>query len=64
LPVDFREGEADKIPFPDASFDAVLSTFGAMFAPDPQTPEGMIGEMFQIVRAAAPPAVELAPPED
>ena len=64
LPVDFREGEADKIPCPGASFDAVLSTFGAMFAPDPQTPEGMIGEMFQIVRAAAPPAVDPAPPED
>jgi ubiquinone/menaquinone biosynthesis C-methylase UbiE len=36
LTVTFQEGEADKIPFPDSSFDAVLSTFGAMFAPDPQ----------------------------
>ena len=34
LPVDFREGDAEDLPFPDASFDVVLSTFGAMFAPD------------------------------
>ena len=86
LRVSFLEGEAEKIPFPDSSFDAVLSTFGAMFAPDPKlaadellrvcrpggkigmanwTPQGMIGEMFRIVRAAAPPPpVKLEPPED
>ncbi len=34
LPVDFREGDAEALPFPNASFDVVLSTFGAMFAPD------------------------------
>ncbi len=34
LPVDFQEGDAEALPFPDASFDVVLSTFGAMFAPD------------------------------
>src|SRR5450755_2461975 len=34
LKVTFLDGEADNIPLPDASFDAVLSTFGAMFAPD------------------------------
>src|SRR5712691_10562047 len=34
LPITFREGDAENIPFPDASFDVVLSTFGAMFAPD------------------------------
>jgi ubiquinone/menaquinone biosynthesis C-methylase UbiE len=34
LPVTFREGEAEQLPFPDASFDAVLSTFGAMYAPN------------------------------
>jgi SAM-dependent methyltransferase len=32
--VDLVEGDAESIPFPDASFDAVLSVFGAMFAPD------------------------------
>lgn len=34
LPVTFCEGDAEHIPFPDASFDVVLSTFGAQFAPD------------------------------
>jgi ubiquinone/menaquinone biosynthesis C-methylase UbiE len=32
--VDFREGDAEDLPFPDSSFDVVLSTLGAMFAPD------------------------------
>lgn len=34
LSIDFREGDAEALPFADASFDVVLSTFGAMFAPD------------------------------
>lgn len=32
--IDFREGNVMALPFPDASFDVVLSTFGAIFAPD------------------------------
>jgi ubiquinone/menaquinone biosynthesis C-methylase UbiE len=31
--VEWVEGDAEALPFPDASFDVVLSTFGAMFAP-------------------------------
>ena len=34
--VDFIEGDAEDLPFEDASFDLTLSTFGAMFAPDQQ----------------------------
>src|SRR5262245_36158632 len=34
LDVEFVEGDAENLPFPDASFDAVLSIYGAMFAPD------------------------------
>ena len=34
LPVAFQDGDAEALPFPDASFDVVLSTFGVMFAPD------------------------------
>lgn len=34
LEVAFADGDAEQIPFPDASFDGVLSVFGAMFAPD------------------------------
>src|SRR5262245_41265117 len=34
LAVRFMEADAERLPFDDASFDAVLSTFGVMFAPD------------------------------
>src|SRR5580765_7115686 len=30
LDIDFREADAEALPFPDASFDVVISTFGAM----------------------------------
>ncbi len=33
LPIEFREADAENLPFPDASFDVVLSTFGVMFTP-------------------------------
>jgi SAM-dependent methyltransferase len=36
LTVDFREGDAEELPFEDASFDVVISTLGVMFAPDQQ----------------------------
>ena len=32
--VELREGDAEALPFPDATFDAVLSVFGSMFAPN------------------------------
>jgi len=34
LAIDLRPGDAEDLPFADASFDAVLSVFGSMFAPD------------------------------
>jgi len=34
LSVQFREADAENLPFPDASFDVVMSTFGVMFTPD------------------------------
>ena len=34
LPVTFQEADAENLPFADASFDVVLSTFGVMFTPD------------------------------
>jgi SAM-dependent methyltransferase len=34
LPVTFREADAEALPFADASFDVVLSTFGVMFTPN------------------------------
>lgn len=32
--IDFRVGDAQDLPFPDESFDVVVSVFGVMFAPD------------------------------
>ncbi|MGH9035787.1 MAG: class I SAM-dependent methyltransferase [Acidimicrobiia bacterium] len=34
LPLTTQVADAQELPFPDASYDVVLSTFGAMFAPD------------------------------
>jgi len=47
LPVAFREADAEALPFPDASFDIVLSTFGVMFTPDQAK---AAGEMSRVVR--------------
>jgi len=34
LAIDFREADAEALPFTDGGFDVALSTFGVMFAPD------------------------------
>ncbi|MEM5338098.1 class I SAM-dependent methyltransferase [Paraburkholderia azotifigens] len=34
LPVQFQEADAEALPYADASFDIVMSTFGVMFTPD------------------------------
>ena len=47
LTVDFREADAEALPFPDASFDVALSTFGVMFTPDHSR---SAGEMMRVVR--------------
>ena len=35
LTITFDEGDAEQLPYPDASFDVAISMFGAMFAPRP-----------------------------
>jgi SAM-dependent methyltransferase len=47
LAVEFRPADAEALPFADASFDVVLSTFGVMFAPDQ---ERAAAEMARVVR--------------
>jgi ubiquinone/menaquinone biosynthesis C-methylase UbiE len=47
LELDLVEGDAEAIPFVDRSFDAVLSVFGSMFAPDQ---ERAAGELARVVR--------------
>jgi len=36
LQIEWVKADAEGLPFPDASFDVVVSTFGVMFAPDQQ----------------------------
>jgi len=48
LPVTFVEGDAERLPYPDAAFDATLSTVGVMFAPDQ---ERAAAELVRVTRA-------------
>jgi SAM-dependent methyltransferase len=43
----FELADAEALPYPDASFDVVLSTFGVMFAPDH---ERAAAELFRVCR--------------
>lgn len=47
LTVTFQEGDAEALAFDDASFDAVISMFGAMFAP---RPEVVAAELLRVCR--------------
>jgi ubiquinone/menaquinone biosynthesis C-methylase UbiE len=46
--VEFREADAEDLPFADAQFDAVVSTFGVMFTPDQQR---AAAEMLRVCRS-------------
>lgn len=45
--IDFSEGDAESLDFDDASFDVVMSMFGAMFAP---RPEKVAAELVRVCR--------------
>src|ERR1700720_1316999 len=47
LKVEFREGDAEALPFGVAEFDAVVSRFGAMFAPPPAL---VVPELMRVSR--------------
>jgi len=47
LPITFRTADVESLPFEDAMFDVVLSTFGVMFAPNQ---ERAAGELLRVVR--------------
>ena len=48
LQIGFDEGDVEQLPYPDASFDAVVSMFGAMFAP---RPELVAAELARVLRS-------------
>jgi ubiquinone/menaquinone biosynthesis C-methylase UbiE len=47
LKIQFDEGDAEQLPYPDASFDTVVSVMGAMFAP---RPERVAAELTRVCR--------------
>src|SRR5215475_8396659 len=83
LDVEFRLGDIQNLPVDEESYDAVLSVFGAMFAPDHQraadeiiraarpggtvglaswTPDGFIGQMFDVITRHVPGPPGVASP--
>ncbi|MGE5338941.1 MAG: class I SAM-dependent methyltransferase [Gemmatimonadota bacterium] len=48
LDVTYQVADAEQLPFDDASFDVVLSTYGAMFTPQHQRPAD---EMLRVLRS-------------
>ena len=48
LKVEFREADAENLPFADKSFDVVMSTFGVMFTADH---DKAAGEMLRVCRS-------------
>jgi SAM-dependent methyltransferase len=58
--IDFHEGDAEQLPFPDATFDVVLSQFGHMFAPRPDV---AIAGMLRVLKPGGTIAFSTWPPE-
>ncbi len=58
--IDFQEGNAMALSFADASFDVVLSTFGAIFAPDPHK---TAAEMARVCRLGGKIGMASWPPD-
>jgi SAM-dependent methyltransferase len=56
----WTEGDAEQLPYPDASFDVVLSQFGHMFAPRPDI---AIAEMHRVLKEKGRIAFSTWPPE-
>lgn len=48
FPVEFREADAEELPFNDGSFDVVVSTFGVMFTPNQ---EKAAAEMLRVCKS-------------
>ncbi len=60
LEAEWHEGDAEAMPFPDASFDMVLSQFGHMFAPRPDV---VTKEMLRVLKPGGTLAFATWPPE-
>jgi SAM-dependent methyltransferase len=58
--IEFAEGDAENLPYPDASFDLVLSQFGHMFGPRPNF---TIAQMLRVLKPGGRIAFSTWPPE-
>ncbi len=58
--VEWKEGDAEALPYRDGEFDVVLSQFGHMFAP---RPEIAIAEMLRVLKPGGRIAFSTWPPE-
>jgi len=58
--VDFREGDAEHLPFDDEAFDVVLSQFGHIFAPRPDV---VVSEMLRVLNPGGTIAFSTWPPD-
>jgi SAM-dependent methyltransferase len=58
--IDWHEGDVEQLPFQDASFDAVLSQYGHMFAPRPAV---AMSEMLRVLKPGGTIAFSTWPPE-
>jgi SAM-dependent methyltransferase len=60
LEASFQEADAEALPFPDATFDVVVSQFGHMFAPRPDV---TTAEMLRVLKPGGTVAFSTWPPE-
>ncbi len=58
--IDFRDGDAEALPYESDEFDCVISQFGHMFAP---RPEVVIAEMLRVLKPGGTIAFTTWPPE-
>lgn len=58
--IDWHEGDIEKLPFGDATFDVVVSQFGHMFAPRPDV---AVAEMLRVLKPGGTIAFSTWPPE-
>ena len=56
----WKEGDAEQLPYPDASFDVVVSQFGHMFAPRPDV---AVAEMRRMLKPGGRVVFATWPPE-
>lgn len=58
--IEFKEGDVEALPYPDATFDVVVSQFGHMFAP---RPEIATQEMLRVLKPGGRIAFSTWPPD-